>query len=91
MHAGAWTEKSQVVVETVTKTSTTQKFSAMPSELPASDASKVTVSGVGLRKATANKEAHFNVDGSNAGTTIHPYTVFDLLSVHALVSIHPLF
>ena len=67
MHAGAWTEKSQVVVETVTKTSTTQKFSAVPSELPASDASKVTASGVGLRKAVVDKEAHFNVDGSGAG------------------------
>ena len=71
MHAGAWTEKSQVVVETVTKTSTTQKFSAVPSEVPATDASKVTASGVGLRKAVINKEAHFNVDGSNAGKGIY--------------------
>ena len=63
---GSWTEQSQVVVETVTKTSTTQQFSAPPTRQ--SDASKVISKGAGLQTAMINKETTFTVDGSQAGT-----------------------
>ena len=62
----AWPEQSQVVVETVTKTSTTQKFSAVQ-QVHESDATKVTATGAGLQHATANKEATFTVDTSHGG------------------------
>ena len=62
---GSWTEQSQVVVETVTKTSTTQQFSAPPTRQ--SDASKVISKGAGLKTAMVNKETTFTVDGSQAG------------------------
>ena len=71
--AGLWNEQSQVVVETVTKTSTTQKFasvSAAPgynSLAAPSDPSRVSVSGAGLTHAMANKEMTFKVDASQAG------------------------
>jgi len=61
-----WPEQSQVVVETVTKTSTTQKFSSYQ-QSQESDASKVVVSGPGLQRAIANKETTFTVDTTNAG------------------------
>jgi len=64
--AGAWTEQSQVVVETVTKTSSTQKYAAMQS----SDASQVSLKGNGLHQAFANKEQTFMVDASNAGLNV---------------------
>lgn len=64
----AWPEQSQVVVETITKTSTTQKFSAMQQQqLHQSDASQVTAVGPGLQRAIANKETTFTVDVSRAG------------------------
>ena len=64
---GAWTEQSQVVVETVTKTSTTQQYQAgVPQQK--SDASKVVTQGAGLHKAMVNKETTFTVDASQAGT-----------------------
>jgi len=63
----AWPEQSQVVVETVTKTSTTQKFAAVQ-QVHESDATKVMASGAGLQHATANKEATFTVDTSHGGT-----------------------
>ena len=63
---GSWSEQSQVVVETVTKTSTTQKYSA-PIPSAGSDASKVVLKGTGLCKAIPMKEAHFMVDASQAG------------------------
>lgn len=44
----AWPEQSQVVVETVTKTSTTQKFAAVQ-QIHESDATKVTATGAGLQ------------------------------------------
>jgi len=62
----AWPEQSQVVVETVTKTSTTQKFAAVQ-QVHESDATKVTATGAGLQYATANKEATFTVDTSHGG------------------------
>jgi len=62
----AWSEQSQVVVETVTKTSTTQKFAAVQ-QVHESDATKVTATGAGLQSATANKEATFTVDTSHGG------------------------
>ena len=62
----AWPEQSQVVVETVTKTSTTQKFASVQS-MHESDATKVTATGSGLQRAMANKETTFTVDTSRAG------------------------
>jgi len=62
----AWSEQSQVVVETVTKTSTTQKFAATQ-QIHESDASKVTATGSGLQTAIANKETTFTVDTTRAG------------------------
>lgn len=62
----AWPEQSQVVVETVTKTSTTQKFAAVQ-QVQESDATKVSAAGPGLQYATANKEATFTVDTSHGG------------------------
>jgi len=62
----AWPEQSQVVVETVTKTSTTQKFQTVQ-QVQESDATKVTATGAGLQQATANKEATFTVDTSHGG------------------------
>ena len=62
----AWSEQSQVVVETVTKTSTTQKFAAVQ-QVHESDATKVTATGVGLQRANVNKETTFTVDTSRAG------------------------
>ena len=65
--AGIWNEQSQVVVETVTKTSTTQKFAAVRGAVTQSDPSKVTVSGAGLTHGVVNKTMTFRVDGSAAG------------------------
>jgi len=66
MDHASWSEQSQVVVETVTKTSTTQQYAAVP-PTAVSDASKVTSKGMGLQKAFVNKETHFTVDTSKAG------------------------
>eukprot|EP00918_Siedleckia_nematoides_P105694 GHVU01230790.1.p1 GENE.GHVU01230790.1~~GHVU01230790.1.p1 ORF type:complete len:2480 (+),score=363.92 GHVU01230790.1:158-7597(+) len=66
---GSWSEQSQVVVETVTKTSTTQKYAAAPA-LAKSDATKVQSQGMGLQKAFVNKEATFQVDTSKAGNNV---------------------
>ena len=66
VHPGAWSEQSQVVVETVTKSTTTQKYAAMQ-QSPVSDASKVVTRGAGLQKAFVNKEQTFQVDASKAG------------------------
>lgn len=65
IHDAAWGDQSHVVVETVTKTSTTQKYSTLPT-----DASKVIVQGLGTQQATLNRETQFNVDASNAGTRL---------------------
>ena len=65
----AWSEQSQVVVETVTKTSTTQKFAAAQ-QVVKSDATKVVAQGAGLQKAFINKEAQFTVNTANAGKYI---------------------
>lgn len=62
----AWPEQSQVVVETITKTSTTQKFSAVQQHHE-SDASQVSAVGPGLQRAYVNKETTFTVDTSRAG------------------------
>lgn len=67
---GVWNEQSQVVVETVTKTSTTQKFAALGAAPFESDPSKVSVSGAGLTHAQANKEMNFRVDASTAGHAV---------------------
>lgn len=56
---------SQVVVETVTKTSIMSKFSALPKFQ--SEASRVTCEGNGLKKAFRGKQATFNVDVTNGG------------------------
>ena len=65
-HPGAWTEQSQVVVETVTKSTTTQKFAAATSRATA-DASKVVTRGAGLKRAFVDKPQTFQVDASSAG------------------------
>lgn len=59
---------SQVVVETVTKTSVMSKFSALPKFQ--SDASRVTCEGNGLKKAFRGKQSTFNVDTTNAGSNM---------------------
>ena len=64
---GAWSETSQCVVETVTKTSTTQQYAAVPKTPVPSDASQVTTQGL-LPRAFTNKENTFTVDTSRAGT-----------------------
>ncbi|CAH1784407.1 unnamed protein product [Owenia fusiformis] len=58
-------EHSAVVVETVTKSSTTQQFSSMARF--DSDASKVIAKGTGLNRANVNKTETFSIDGSKAG------------------------
>lgn len=75
--AGLWNEKSQVVVETVTKTSQTQMMASsaqmtqqVTRQAVPSDPSKVLLSGGGLSKAEVNKEATFQVDGSGAGINV---------------------
>ena len=62
----AFTEQSRVVVETVTKT-TTSSITSHQGELIC-DVSKVTASGPGLSQTTANQDSTFNVDGSQAGS-----------------------
>ena len=62
---GDWSEQSQVVVETVTKTSTTQQYAGMPEVQY--NAKQVISKGLGLQKAFANKETSFTVDCSKAG------------------------
>ncbi len=62
----AFSEQSQVVVETVTKTSTTQKFTSVQPAVE-SDASRVVTTGTGLQSAFINKEATFTVNASGAG------------------------
>ncbi|XP_052093726.1 filamin-A-like isoform X18 [Mytilus californianus] len=59
---------SQVVVETVTKTSIMSKFSALPKFQ--SEASRVTCEGNGLKKAFRGKQATFNVDVTNGGNNM---------------------
>ena len=80
----AWPEQSQVVVETVTKTSTTQKFAAASVQQvrDESDATKVTAVGPGLQHATANKEATFTVDTSHGGTP------FSTVPLHTITASH---
>ena len=63
---GPWSETSQCVVETVTKTSTTQQYAAVPKPSTPSDASQVTTQGL-LAKTFTNKETTFSVDTSKAG------------------------
>ena len=58
-------EHASVVVETVTKTSTTTRFSGI--QRFTSDATKVTASGKGLTKAFRGQTATFTVDASQAG------------------------
>ena len=58
-------EHASVVVETVTKTSTTTQFRGI--QRFQSDASKVTAKGAGLTKAVKGKTATFTVDASRAG------------------------
>ncbi|RUS81267.1 hypothetical protein EGW08_010971 [Elysia chlorotica] len=64
----AMQEHASVVVETVTKTSTTTQFRGI--QRFQSDASKVTAKGAGLTKAVKGKTATFTVDASRAGNNI---------------------
>ena len=79
---GSWTEQSQVVVETVTKTSTTQQFSAPPTRQ--SDASKVISKGAGLKTAMVNKETTFTVDGSQAGKCATFPEIYEDVWIHGV-------
>ena len=58
-------EHASVVVETVTKTSTTTKFSGI--QKFSSDASKCVAKGNGLTKAFRGKTSTFTVDTTGAG------------------------
>ncbi|KAL8611652.1 hypothetical protein ACOMHN_065130 [Nucella lapillus] len=62
------TENASVVVETVTKTSTTTKFSGI--QKFSSDASKCVAKGNGLTKAFRGKTTSFTVDVTGAGNNI---------------------
>ena len=73
MQPGGWTEQSQVVVETVTKSSTTQSFASLQQRQQPSDATKVVTRGVGLKKAFISKETTFAVDCSQAGMCMMTY------------------
>uniref|UniRef100_A0A0B7BLG3 Calponin-homology (CH) domain-containing protein n=1 Tax=Arion vulgaris TaxID=1028688 RepID=A0A0B7BLG3_9EUPU len=64
----AMQEHASVVVETVTKTSTTTRVSGI--QRFTSDASKVVAKGPGLTKATRGVPATFTLDASNAGNNI---------------------
>ncbi|GFR73948.1 filamin-C [Elysia marginata] len=64
----AMQEHASVVVETVTKTSTTTQFRGI--QRFQSDASKVTAKGAGLTKAVKGKTATFTVDASRAGNNM---------------------
>jgi filamin len=66
--ASAVQEHASVVVETVTKTSTTTRFTGI--QRFSSDASKVTVRGTGLTKAFQGKTASFTVDAAGAGNNM---------------------
>jgi filamin len=63
---GSWNEQSQVVVETVTKSSTTKLYGALH-PMNEVDVSKITSKGAGLQKALINKDATFTIDASRAG------------------------
>ncbi|XP_072181882.1 filamin-A-like isoform X4 [Diadema setosum] len=60
-------ETSQVMVETIVKTTTTTGFAA---PVFTSDASKVVSSGMGLKKAFLNKKSQFQVNCSDAGNNM---------------------
>ncbi|XP_071499409.1 filamin-A-like isoform X2 [Diadema antillarum] len=60
-------ETSQVMVETIVKTTTTTGFAA---PVFTSDASKVVCSGMGLKKAFLNKKSQFQVNCSDAGNNM---------------------
>ncbi|BFZ08117.1 hypothetical protein BsWGS_11156 [Bradybaena similaris] len=64
----AMQEHASVVVETVTKTSTTTRFSGI--QRLSSDASKVKLHGPGLTKAIKGQPNTFTVDASNAGNNM---------------------
>ncbi|XP_033105524.1 filamin-A-like isoform X2 [Anneissia japonica] len=58
-------ETSNVIIETVTKTQTSQMLSSLPHFH--SNASKVTSTGMGLKKAFRNKRSQFTVNAADAG------------------------
>ncbi|XP_071960404.1 filamin-A-like isoform X2 [Antedon mediterranea] len=58
-------ETANVVIETVSKTTTSQMLHSMPHFH--SDASKVTSTGMGLKKAFRNKRSQFTVNAADAG------------------------
>lgn len=63
---GRFQDSSEVVVETVTKSSSTQRYAAPI----VSDASAVRCSGPGLSKANRNAPSNFVVDASRAGNNM---------------------
>lgn len=64
-HASGFHEQASVVVETVTKTSTTTRFSGI--QKFQSDASKVVANGAGLKTAYRGKPNTFTIDTTHAG------------------------
>lgn len=67
-HASGFHEQASVVVETVTKTSTTTRFSGI--QKFQSDASKVVANGAGLKTAYRGKPNTFTIDTTHAGVNI---------------------
>ncbi|XP_036366037.1 filamin-A isoform X2 [Octopus sinensis] len=67
-HASGFHEQASVVVETVTKTSTTTRFSGV--QQYQSDPSKVVARGNGLNSAVRGKANTFTIDTTNAGVNI---------------------
>eukprot|EP00062_Callorhinchus_milii_P024180 gi/632983815/ref/XP_007908833.1/ PREDICTED: filamin-B [Callorhinchus milii] len=65
---GSTHETSSVLVESVTKSSISSSYSAVPKF--SSDASKVVSRGTGLSKAHVGQKSSFTVDCSKAGTNI---------------------
>lgn len=62
---GSANETSSILVESVTRSSTETRYSAIPKA--SSDASKVTSKGAGLSKAFLGQKSSFLVDCSKAG------------------------
>ena len=72
MQPSQFKQTNSVVVETVTKSETSNKAGGLSSSMHAvhSDASKVSVKGAGSEKAFKNKQNTFTVNAGAAGTLL---------------------
>ncbi|GAU93664.1 hypothetical protein RvY_05566 [Ramazzottius varieornatus] len=72
MQPSQYKQTNSVVVETVTKSETSNKVSGLSSAMHAvhSDASKVTAKGAGMEKAFKHKQNTFTVNASSAGHNV---------------------